>query len=283
MSSKKKLLYIVLILIGLIMTSYLSVQLTLLFISFKDDDTEYKKWGIDIDAYSIEYCTKYDYGWNNKYKVYKIKNNYSDSMNKYQKQLEESEFWTREKYYEYIMVQLYEKQEKQKIDIDRENLYYYHTSPSQEIYAVFDLKNAKLYCFERGTFWGVVEDYSNIFGIKMNNITSREIYNVRGGPQNDGTDYYVYEFTDEKGQEIVETLNNSDIWSKEKLDDNILDAFQYNEEVMNLENGYYHYKKVCRTSDSYKKEHFTEEEATGYEIGVYDPDKNILYYYYRTN
>ena len=234
MSFKKKILYFVLILIVLIMTSYLSVQLTLIFVYFKGDDVDYKKFGIDIDAYSIEYCTKYDYGWNNRYKVYKIKNYYADSMNKYKEQLEKNELWTREKYYEYIMMQLYEEYGEQRIDIDRENLYYYHTSQYQCVYAVFDLKNAKLYCFERGTFWGMVEDYSNIFDIRMNNIISREIYNVRGGPQNDGTDYYVYEFTEEKGQEIIETLNNSNIWSKEKLDDNILDAFKYNEEVMIL-------------------------------------------------
>ena len=123
---------------------------------------------------------------------------------------------------------------------------------------------------------------SKVLEINTKDYLSREVYNVRGGPQNDGTDYYVFEFDEEKGQEIVETLNNSNIWSKEKLDDNILDAFKYNEEVMNLENGYYHYEKVCRTRDSYKKEHFTDEEATGYEIGVYDPDKNILYYYYWT-
>lgn len=37
---------------------------------------------------------------------------------------------------------------------------------------------------------------------------------------------------------------------------------------------------VCRTSDENKKKNFTEDEATGYEIGVYDMDKNILYYYW---
>ena len=51
-------------------------------------------------------------------------------------------------------------------------------------------------------------------------------------------------------------------------------------EYVTIQNGYYHYEKVCRTSDAYKKEHFTDEEATGYEIGIYDIDKNVLYYYW---
>ena len=50
--------------------------------------------------------------------------------------------------------------------------------------------------------------------------------------------------------------------------------------VVSIENGYYHYELVCRTSDKYKKEHFTEKEATGHEIAVYDIEKNILYYYW---
>ena len=40
------------------------------------------------------------------------------------------------------------------------------------------------------------------------------------------------------------------------------------------------YEKVCRTSDEYKAKYFTDEEATGYEVGVYDADNNRLYYYW---
>ena len=39
-------------------------------------------------------------------------------------------------------------------------------------------------------------------------------------------------------------------------------------------------KKICRTSDEEKKYNFTDEEATGYEVGVYDIDTNKLYYYW---
>ena len=36
------------------------------------------------------------------------------------------------------------------------------------------------------------------------------------------------------------------------------------------------------TSDENKKKNITKENATGYEIGVYDVDKNILYYYWES-
>ena len=64
--------------------------------------------------------------------------------------------------------------------------------------------------------------------------------------------------------------------------DDKLDDFKYNEEVLSIENGYYHYELVCRTSDENKKKNVTKENATGCEIGVFDADKNILYYYWQS-
>ena len=95
-------------------------------------------------------------------------------------------------------------------------------------------------------------------------------------------DYYVYEFSKENGQDIVKKLDVNSKWSKSRLDDSILDDFEYNREVLEIKNGYYHYELVCRTSDENKKHNFTKEEATGWEIGVYDADKNILYYYWQS-
>ena len=95
-----------------------------------------------------------------------------------------------------------------------------------------------------------------------------------------GKERYVYKFTQEKGKEIIETLEQSSKWSKNRLDDDKLHDFKYNEEVLSIENGYYHYELVCRTSDENKKKNVTKENATGYEVAVYDYDKNILYYYW---
>ena len=95
-------------------------------------------------------------------------------------------------------------------------------------------------------------------------------------------DYYVYEFSKENGQDIVKKLDSNSKWSKNRLDNSILDDFEYNREVLEIKNGYYHYELVCRTSDENKKHNFTKEEATGWEIGVYDADKNILYYYWQS-
>lgn len=239
-------------------------------------DNDYKNVGLTIEDYNVEYSTTYSYDKLSKYKVYKIKNYYSNSMEKFKNQLENSDLWSRDKFYEYIMKEFYELKEDDSIEIDRENLYYYY---KKGIYAIFDLKNAKLYYFENNIF-NEHKDYSEILGIKTKEYIEREIYDVRGGPQNDGTDYYTYKFTEDKGNEIIETLNTNSKWSKNKLDNDKLDNFKYNEEVLSIENGYYHYELVCRTSDENKKKNITKENATGYEIGVYDVDKNILYYYW---
>ena len=77
-------------------------------------------------------------------------------------------------------------------------------------------------------------------------------------------------------------MGKSSYWSKNRLDDSILDDFEYNKEVLEIKNGYYHCELLCRTSDENKKHNFTKEEATGWEIGVYDVDKNILYYYWQS-
>lgn len=243
---------------------------------FSRIDNDYKKLGLKIEDYDIEYITTYGYDEFCRYKVYKIKNYYSNSMEEFKVQLENSDLWSKNKFYEYRMAEFYEIKEDEKVQINRDNLYYYHKNG---IYAIFDIKNAKLYYFENGLF-NEHNDYSTILGIKISDYTEREIYSVRGGPQNDGIDYYTYKFTEDKGKEIKETLDPNPKWSKNRLDDNKLDDFEYNEEVLAIKNGYYYYELVCRTSDENKKHNFTEEEATGWEIGVYDADKNILYYYW---
>ena len=270
---KDKKITILLVAIIVIITSYLSINITKLYYTMKGD-TDYQNLGLQITDIDIEYCTKYGYSRFGEYKVYKIKNYYQDSMDIFREQLENSKIWSRNKYYEYIMKEFYEIKEEEKVQIDREDLYYYEKG-----YAVFDLKNAKLYYFENGPF-NHHSDYSKILEINTSNYESREIYNVRGGPQNDGTDYYTYQFTEEQGKEIINTLEKSTKWSKNRLEDERLEDFEHNKEVLSIENGYYHYEKICRTSDENKKHNFTDEEATGWEIGVYDCDKNILYYYW---
>lgn len=162
--------------------------------------------------------------------------------------------------------------------MNRENLYYYN---NKRVYVIFDLKNEKLYYFEN-SIWNNHKEYSNILGIETKKYNAREIYSVRGGPQNDGLDYYVYEFSKERGQDIVKNLDNDSKWSKDKLEDKILNNYTYNKEILEIKNGYYHYELVCRTSDEDKKKNVTKENATGCEIGVYDADKNILYYYWQS-
>ena len=257
------------IILGLIMYIFIIKE-------FAKKDIDYKKLGLEIKESNIEYSTIYDYDMLYKYKVYKIKN--YNNMEKFKKQLEDNDDWSKNKFYEYIMSKFCEIKDDEKIKIDRENLYYYY---KDGIYAIFDLKNAKLYYFEN-SIWNTHKEYSNILGIETKKYNTREIYSVRGGPQNDGLDYYVYEFSKECGQDIIRNLDNNPEWSSDRLDDKILNNFIYNKEVLEIKNGYYHYELVCRTRDENKKHNFTKEEATGCEIGVYDVDKNILYYYWQS-
>lgn len=263
------------LIISIIIIFCLSIYIFILKL-FANVDNDYKKLGLKIEYYDIEYITTYGYDEFCTYKVYKIKNYNSNGMKEFKNQLENSDLWSKNKFYEYIMKEFYEIKEDERIKIDREDLYYYDENG---VYAIFDIKNAKLYYFKNGLF-NEHKDYSEILGVNTRDYITREIYSVRGGPQNDGSDYYVYEFTEENGKEIQEILSKSQIWSKNKLENDKLDDFEYNEEVLSIENGYYHYELVCRTSDENKKYNFTEEEATGWEIGIYDIDKNILYYYW---
>lgn len=278
MKNKKIILYILLVIAICIAVSFLSIIITKLYCSGSKDE-DYKKLGLEIDEYDIEYCTIYTEDFlDGKYKVYKIKNYYTECMNEFRTQLEESNLWDRNKYYEYIMKEFTEIKDDKTIPIDREDIYYYN---GNNAHAIFDLKNAKLYYYINRVFNNHTDHHKDL-NLDTRNYISREIYDVRGGPQGDGTDYYVYKFSEEKGKEIIETLEQSSAWSKNKLDNDKLDGFEYNKEVLSIENGYYHYKLVCRTSDENKKKNVTKENATGHEIGVYDVDKNILYYYWES-
>jgi len=159
-------------------------------------------------------------------------------------------------------------------EIDREDLYYYNKGL---IYAIIDVKNSKLY-YLKNNIIDSHNDYNEILEIKINNYTEMEIYSVKGQEaQNDGIDYYTYKFNEEKGKEIEENLNKSQSWSTEKLDNETLDCFEYNNEIFSIQNGYYCYKKVYKTNNSYNS---IDRKETGYEVGVYDSDKDVLYYYW---
>ena len=267
---KKEKLKTIALVIAIIIIWLLIIYIFILKYLKTDDD--YAKLGLDIKAYDIKYYTILEDDIFEKYKVYKISNR---SIEKLKKQLENSKLWSKNKYYEYVMDEFYDlKEGDETISIDRHDIYYYENG-----YAIFDVKNAKLYYLESNPY-KQHKDYNEILGVKTNNYEAREIYSVRGGLQNDGTDYYTYQFTKEQGKEIINTLEKSPKWNKNRLEDNKLDDFEHNKEVLSIENGYYHYEKVCRASDENQKHNFTDEEATGWEIGVYDIDKNILYYYW---
>lgn len=276
MKNKKVILHIILILIIVIVVSFLSTKITELRFSIYGD-IDYKELGLNLDSHDIVYYTVYNQDIFDEYKVYKISDYYkNENVNEIKEKLENSNEWNKEKFYEYIMMKFYERIDGKITEIDRENLYYYNKGL---IYAIIDVKNAKLY-YLKNNIIDYHNDYDEILGIKLNNYTNMEIYNIKGqDAQNDGIDYYTYKFNEEKGKEIEENLNKSQIWSTEKLDNEILDCFEYNSEIFSVQNGYYCYKKVYKTNNSYKNVN-TDRKETGYEVGVYDCDKDVLYYYW---
>lgn len=274
MNNKKRILYIIILLIVVIFTSFLPIKITSLFTA-SQEDMDYQKLKLEIKDYDIDYYTIYSKDISYEYKVYKINNYYKgDSIDEIKIQLENSNDWNKEKFYEYIMMKFYERIDGKITEIDREDLYYYNKGL---IYAIIDVKNSKLY-YLKNNIIDSHNDYNEILEIKINNYTEMEIYSVKGQEaQNDGIDYYTYKFNEEKGKEIEENLNKSQSWSTEKLDNEILDCFEYNNEIFSIQNGYYCYKKVYKTNNSYNS---IDRKETGYEVGVYDSDKDVLYYYW---
>ena len=201
----KKNKYIILIFLIVIATSFLSIIIINFFNSIKTD-TDYQQLGIDIKDYDIEYYTVYYEDKFGKYKVYKLNNYYKgDSSDRIKEEIANSNLWNKNKFYEYMMMKFYEQIRNEKIKLDTENLYYYYHNGK---YAIYDAKNAKLY-FYKNLLKSSEREFSDILGINTKDYIFREVYDVRGGLQFDGTDYYVYEFAKEKGKGIIETLENN--------------------------------------------------------------------------
>lgn len=273
MNRTRRWLYAILIITIIVFTNLASIHITKFFCSIKVDK-DYEKFDLGIKDYNIEYCTTYEKNWLTEYKVYKIKDYYNEETEKMEKQLNDSKVWSKNKFYEYVMARFYEVVDEVRILMDREDLYYYH---QKDIYAIFDLKEFKLFYLQDATLGNVI-NYTNILGITIDNYIDKEVYSVKSEIQGDGTDYYVFKFTEEKGNEVEKILIENSKWNK--INDEIVESFEYNEEVKNIVNGYYYYVKTCRTSNKYKAQHFNDEEATGYELGIYDCDTNTLYYYW---
>lgn len=276
MKNKKLILHIILILVIVIVVGFLSMKITeLRFLIYGDRD--YQELGLNLDSHDIVYYTVYNQDILDEYKVYKISDYYkNENVNEIKEKLENSNEWNKKKFYEYIMMKFYERIDGKIVEIDREDLYYYNKGL---IYSIIDVKNLKLY-YLKNNIMDYHNDYDEILGIKLNNYIDMEIYNIKGqDAQNDGIDYYTYKFNEEKGKEIKEILNKSEIWNQEKLDNEILDCFEYNSEIFSIKNGYYCYKNVYKTNNSYKNVNADKKE-TGYEVGVYDCDKDVLYYYW---
>ena len=259
--------FIIITILACIVTCLVTKEVTQYFISVHIDN-DYKKLGEG----DITYYTTYNKELGMSYKIYNL--SFYDSDTEIINQLEKSKLWTKNKFFEYVMQYFYERINGKYVEIDREKLYFYHHNG---IYAIFDYKNWKLY-YLTFDYLESPSDNINVKDIRINNYIYKEVYDVRGGWQGDGIDYYVYKFTIDKGKEIVSKLSASDVWDDVPLEDNKLKHLHYNAEVFEIKNGYYYFDYVCRTSDDYKKRHCNEEFSTGYEVGVYDVDNNILYY-----
>ncbi len=269
--NKNVIFNIALIILIVIFTSVFSIGMKEFYESFAGDK-DYEKTGLSIKKYNIDYYTVYNDSGLGKYKVYKIGIN---SVKDIIKQIENNSEWSKNKFYEYIMESFkIPNKEDDYDDIIKNDLYFSNLNGA---YMIFDTKNRELHYLTRGLFLYDESDSSKL-GIEMNDYINKEVYSVRGGPQMDGEDYYIYEFSKEKGKQIEEYLKNSNEWKNERISGDKLNFFSENEEVYEIKNGYYYFKLINRTSDDYKRKHFTEEEATGFEQAIYDIDSNRFYY-----
>lgn len=171
MKNKKVILHIISILVIVIVVSFLSMKITeLRFLIYGDRD--YQELDLNLDSYDILYYTVYNQDIFDEYKVYKISNSYQgDSIDEIKTKLENSNEWSKEKFYEYIMMKFYERIDGKITEIDREDLYYYNKGL---IYAIIDVKNAKLY-YLKNNIIDYHNDYDEILEIKLNNYTEKKL------------------------------------------------------------------------------------------------------------
>ena len=126
---------IVLIIIIIFLIIYIFILKT-----FFKVDNDYQKLGLELNTYNIDYYTVYDEDFFGTYKVYKL--NTFGKIDEFRSEIEKSSYWSRDKFYEYVMMRFYEEIDNETVKLDREDLYYYHENGA---YAIFDIKNAKLY------------------------------------------------------------------------------------------------------------------------------------------
>ena len=175
--NKKGLKEVVLILL-IVIIMFLIIYILISKVTFKVDE-EYKKINLELSSYNVDYYTVYKDDPLQKYTVYKL--NMFGEKEEFRRKLEKSNYWSKNKFYEYEMMRFYEIVDNDMKDIDREDLYYYD---SKGIYAIFDLKNEKLY-YLKSYLYGTHNNYSNILGVKTEDYIKREIYSVREGIQYD--------------------------------------------------------------------------------------------------
>ncbi|MGN1327809.1 MAG: hypothetical protein ACI4VQ_07035 [Clostridia bacterium] len=124
------------LIVSIIIIFFLITYIFILKTFFKVDN-DYQKLVLELNTYNIDYYTVYDEDFFGTYKVYKL--NIYRNKDKIRDELENSNYWSKDKFYEYVMMKFYEEINKETVELDREDLYYYHKNG---IYAIFDLKNS---------------------------------------------------------------------------------------------------------------------------------------------
>ena len=252
----KNIKWIILIIITIVITTIVAVFKTHEF-DLQQIDDDYQKLNLPISNDDIKYFTFYE---NNPlfiYKVYKLDSSLKDKLLNHFKSY--TLWWTKNKYYAYIMNLFYDIIGDNKKEIDKDDLYFYH---EDYLYGIIDLKNDKLYylCFKQNL--SINKD--SLLNITTDNYVDYEIYNINNYYLNSNKDYYVYQFKDKKGKNILKSLEDNDKWSKTPLTSDKLIYFE--DKINNIENAYYYFDILPK----------------GEEIGIYDIDNNTLYYIYNS-
>ena len=135
-------------------------------------DEDYKKLDLNLKSYNINYYTVYEEkDSTGQYKVYKL--NLMGQQEEFIEKLKKSKFWSKNKFYEYIMMRFYDMVDNDMIEIDREDLF---DKAEEESYVLYKFKMEKPFTIVRDNDVYVVKGDAIEKLFRMTNFNTEEAY-----------------------------------------------------------------------------------------------------------
>lgn len=126
-----------------------------------------------------------------------------------------------------------------------------------------------------------MRNLTNIGLVNIPMCDNVEIISTEGAFPADGKTYIIYYFNKESAQRILGEIESSTVWKPLEQED----YFRIENRMKKVKNGYGYYESLDHTQEIYDRFNPVENERIGgtwlreFEIGVFDSDNYILYYY----